>query len=344
MKSKSLILMIVSLGFGLIAAVGISQVMGKNNSSEPALKTAPVLVATDHLKTHTILTEENVKVVKWPITIIPEGAATSLEEIQNKAIGGRLSKDMPIMIGDLVNKSDIGGLTIPPGKIAVAIKVAADDTLSGLLRPGDKVNVIGVFRIRQDGRNVVTSSTILKNVEVYAVDGGTKNIGAREGGAKSSAVVAVLVSPRQAEILTLVQKEAHLKLALRGNADDDESVVDGEKLVAQVFGSLDKKKDVENGEEGDEDGDRKQGSLGGYLKGMVGNMKQPERMRVWSGFSPETFTFGVNGEVPVSDRAPAVPPSNPEDRPDERDAEGYDDNTRSDENDRGLEQDQYPGE
>ena len=50
MKSKSLILMVVSLGFGLIAAIGISQVMGNNKQVEPTVERAQVLVAAKSLK------------------------------------------------------------------------------------------------------------------------------------------------------------------------------------------------------------------------------------------------------------------------------------------------------
>ena len=63
MKSKSLILMFVSLGFGLIAAIGIGQVMGKGgDTGEKAPEMSPVLVAIDLVNMHTDLTEENVKI------------------------------------------------------------------------------------------------------------------------------------------------------------------------------------------------------------------------------------------------------------------------------------------
>ena len=81
MKSKSFMLMILSMGFGLIAAIGISQVMGRSKgSNQPAQKMAPVLVAADHLDMNVLLTEENVKIENWPEAIIPEDAAVALED------------------------------------------------------------------------------------------------------------------------------------------------------------------------------------------------------------------------------------------------------------------------
>ena len=107
MKSKSLILMVVSLGFGLVAAVGISQVMGRGtNVAAPKIQTGPVLVTTDTLDHNAVLSESNVKIENWPLQIIPENAATSFEQIESKALVTRMNKGLPILLSDLVNESE----------------------------------------------------------------------------------------------------------------------------------------------------------------------------------------------------------------------------------------------
>ncbi len=85
MKSKSMILMVVSLGFGLVAAIGISKVMGGSSGPDkPAVKTGPVLVATSQFDHGTLLTEENIKVEDWPLQIIPENAMTDIEDVKDR--------------------------------------------------------------------------------------------------------------------------------------------------------------------------------------------------------------------------------------------------------------------
>ena len=76
--------MVMSMGFGLIAAIGISQVMGR--SSAPASsgpKMGAVLLTADHLDHHTFLNEENVKIENWPVSIIPENAVTDIAQIKD---------------------------------------------------------------------------------------------------------------------------------------------------------------------------------------------------------------------------------------------------------------------
>ena len=59
MKSKSIFLMAVSLGFGLVAAIGITQVMGRNKAEPVAeVEKQTVLVAVEDLDINTELTPE----------------------------------------------------------------------------------------------------------------------------------------------------------------------------------------------------------------------------------------------------------------------------------------------
>ena len=78
MKSKSLILLVLSIGFGIVAAIGISQVMKNQAIAEPVeTPRGPVLLASADLGLHEKLTEENVKLENWPTDTIPENAVTT---------------------------------------------------------------------------------------------------------------------------------------------------------------------------------------------------------------------------------------------------------------------------
>ena len=225
MKSKSLILMFVSLGCGLIAAIGIGQVMGKGGGGEVAVEMSPVLVAIDMVDMHTTLTEENVKIDHWPTGIVPEGAISSFEELEGKINTQRLGKGTPILMTNVDRRENVnvGKLPIPKGFKVCAIKVSGDDTINGLLAPGDHIDVIGVFKTREDGEQVSVSKTFLKNVPVYSVNASFSNTGQREESASAkSAIVGLLLNQRNSEQLVLVQKVAQLKLVLRGESEGDE--------------------------------------------------------------------------------------------------------------------------
>ncbi len=246
MKSKSVVLMVVSLGFGLIAAIGISQVMGNNSQAEPAIKRAQVLVAAVNLKHGDDLTEESVKIEHWPADVIPETAARDFQQIKFKKITTRLSKSLPILLSDIASPEEIGRINIPKGYKLVAIKVSAEETFSGLLQPGDRVDVIGVVNVRdQDpgtaNKTMTVSKTFLKNIEVYSVDGKLHSGGPREGSA-GNAIVGVLVTEKQSEMIVLVQKVAKLRLVLRGDHEeeaDGEEFTDYSGFYESVFGKDD---------------------------------------------------------------------------------------------------------
>jgi len=336
MKSKSLILMIVSLGFGLVAAVGISQVMGRGGTIEqPKISLGPVLVSVEQLEHSNELDETNVKLENWPVEIIPENAATSFAQVENMAIVTRLSKGLPILLTDLVDKNSVKELVIPPGFKVVAIPVSADDTFAGLLTPGDKVDVIGIFKVRRKNEMRTTSKTFLKAITVFSVGNQMRSDLKREGG-NGSAIVGVLLNEKQTEQIVLVQKEAQLKLVLRGkDADEEES--DGS--LVEIF---------DDGE--DENGEGQHENSSQYQSASYGGDSNGWTTRIWNGGDVETFRYNALGALPESEeRVSFGPPQTSRFSRDDKDdeesnSEDNEDYEQSSDSDRSLEEDQYPDE
>lgn len=332
MKSKSLILMFVSLGFGLVAAIGISQVMGRGGGDgAPAITMGPVLVTVKSLEHNEELNDTNVKIENWPIEIIPETAARSLEQIENMAVLKRMSKGLPILTEDIINKNEVAKLPIPKGYKVVALPVAADDTLAGLLSPGDKVDVIGIFRVTRNGETRTTSKTFLKAITVFSVGNQMRNTGQRDG-ANNSSIVGVLLNEKQSEDIVLVQKEAQLKLALRGDdAEDEEATDTGFAGLGSMWDSeyANEKKPEESGDEPE------------YQQVSAGN-PDAWTTKIWNGNTVETYSYQGVDSIPSMDTSQTVGPPIP--RPSVPDPDDYEDYEQSESPDRDLEEDQYPGE
>ena len=166
MKSKSLILMFVSLGFGLVAAIGISQVMGRGGAGGGNVRTSPVVVAVDFLDINTELTDERVKVEQWPANIIPENAVRSMEETSNKSSVRAIPKGAPIFKDDIIDKNKAHDLVLKEGQRLISIKVGAEQIANGLMKPGDRVDIIGTFTSNGGGNSSSFSTTFLKNIQV----------------------------------------------------------------------------------------------------------------------------------------------------------------------------------
>ena len=237
MKSKSLILLVLSIGFGIVAAIGISQVMkGQAIAGTVETPRGPVLLASADLSLHEKLTEENVKLENWPIDTIPDNAITTLEEITDMVTRTRMSPGIPIVRSAIQHKNISTGPSIPEGMKVVAVRVAADDTIGNLLRPGNKVDVIGVFKTRNSVTNQRTTSsrTFLKALEVYSIGNKTEIDSSERANQNASSIVGLLVTQKQSEALVFVQDTGSIKLVLRGDDADNEGDVGLEDLQQEL--------------------------------------------------------------------------------------------------------------
>ena len=312
MKSKSLILLILSIGFGIVAAIGILQVL-KNTAGadQPSTPRGPVVLATDAVDIRTVLTGDNVKIENWPLDIIPPDAVTSIDEITDMVTLSRLSKGMPIVKGAIQHKNIVDRTPIPEGMKVVAVRVSADNMIGDLLQPGNKVDVIGVFKKRdkRSGFNTSTSRTFLKALKVYSIGNQTTARTKEKAGSSSgTSIVGLIVNQKQSEALVFVQDTGSIKLVLRGDDDEnDGSVGDLGDIEEELLADDSKASEP--------------------LKDM-GNLK------IWKGPTITTTEFGQDG-------APKDTMSNGSDR---GGSSNRGDSGGREDDDRGIDDDQYRGE
>ena len=129
----------------------------------------------------------------------------------------------PIIEAKLFAKGDQGsGATdlIPKGYRVVSVKVD-DVSGSGLILPGDRVDAL--VHLTDNGRigetNRSSTRTFLHNVKVFAVN----NVYSRESNrteAITAKTISLLVTPQQAELVTLANEMGKIRLVMR-SADDD---------------------------------------------------------------------------------------------------------------------------
>ena len=240
MKSKTLMVLFCALGFGVLAAVGIVNALG-NDKGAVVEETLPVLVVDDFLDIQTPLTEENCHVDYWPAKLVPQGVVSDLKDIEGMFNKTRLSKGLPVMLEQIAKQAFFDRDMIPPGHKVVAIKVREDDTISGLLKPGQQVDVIGVVDAPDvNGRSsrLKVAKTFLKGIRVYSVNGERDgSASSEEKGRRGDAIVGVLVNEKQSEQIVLVQRVGNLKLVLRAKTDNitPESNPDFNQLFAGII-------------------------------------------------------------------------------------------------------------
>ena len=173
MKMKSLILIFIALGCGLVASIGISQVMSQGGKGQK-IEMDQILVAKDAIDSGKKFDANMVQFEEWPKQRIPDGAIRKMDEVEGKWSRYRFFKGEPILQAKISDKPGGVDQIIPVGYRVNNIKVD-EDTVIEAITPGDTVDV-SVF-LEGNGRNGVQKTgvyTILKNVRVFAKGGQTE--------------------------------------------------------------------------------------------------------------------------------------------------------------------------
>jgi pilus assembly protein CpaB len=228
MKSKSLMLFTVAAGCGLIAMIGARQLLARNQGSRG--DSVPILVARQSINPGVRLTPELVVFKEFPRTHVPEGAVTKEAQYADRALKSRAYPGQPILLAQLGEKGQFGtSVEIPPGMRLATLKVDPTMIHSGIMRPGDRVDVILTYQLnRRGGPKDTRTRTILQYIQVFAMGNQTmgSDLAEKETAAKDVKGITLLVTPIQAQILKYAESKGELHLTLR-------SVLDKEAVVAE---------------------------------------------------------------------------------------------------------------
>ena len=220
MRPKSLILLALALGCGLVASIGISQVMesrrGQKSTNEEQTE---ILVALDDIERNAELSDKNVVLKPWPKAQVPAGAITKIEDVIGRRPNTRVFKEEPILEGKLGTGEGATRASgeIPPGFGTVPVRMDNSQN-TGLILPGDRVDV-QVFINKGPNVPQATTITFLEDVSVFAVNSEIRHDPATD--AKIDAkTVSLLVTPEQAAKLTLAAEIGSIRLFLRGSKSE----------------------------------------------------------------------------------------------------------------------------
>jgi len=169
----------------------------------------------------------------------PEGAVASVTRAATDLATGGAKADYvgsvvrePILAGEpivgrkIVRAGDSGYMAayLEPGMRAMAIRVTVETAAGGFILPGDRVDVLltrqsnlGNIGAQEGDRSKFTSSTVMQNIKVLAIDQSTR--AGEEEQAVVGATATLEVGPRDAEALALAKSEGELSLVLRSYAD-----------------------------------------------------------------------------------------------------------------------------
>jgi pilus assembly protein CpaB len=233
-QTRTLIVLLVALGAASAASFGVYRAISRIPVREVEIATRHAVVATTSLPMGTMLTRDNVKLIGWPASAPLAGGFDNVDAVIDRGLLDALSENEPITESKLAPKEAGAGLapSIPAGMRALSVRVNEVIGVAGFVVPGTRVDVL--VTVQQD--DISRSQVVLSNVQVLSAGTRYDQENARQDGRPiPSTVVTLLLSPEDAEKVTLAEAEGSLMLALRNPLDTEETETEGVR-IANLFG------------------------------------------------------------------------------------------------------------
>ncbi len=233
MKPGNVFLVAILVG-ALAAAMGVryvhnlqQQIAEIRNSGNRT--TVDVVVAADQIPIGSRIEANQVKLVAWPVEAQPEGTARATKDVLGSIARATIERNQPILHQDLVAQgAGLLPLMIPEGMRGMSVRVDTVTGVSGFITPNSHVDV--VIAGQAEGEPDQKSKVVLQNVKVLATG---KSIEQKDEKPVEVPTVTLLVSPEDAERLTLAARFEPVRLALRNYRDEE--VVKTSGIVTRVL-------------------------------------------------------------------------------------------------------------
>jgi pilus assembly protein CpaB len=231
-NTRTIVVLAVAILMAGLASFGVWLTVRSMPVREVEIARAQAVVAARPLTVGTMVTKDDVKVVPWPAANQVPGSFTEIDKVVNRGIIVATAENEPLTEAKLAAVGSGAGLppTIPEGMRAISVRVNEVIGVAGFVIPGTRVDVMVTVR-RPDS----TSQTrvVLSNVTVLTA--GTRFDQERataEGKAIPTSVVTLLLTPPDAEKMTLASEEGRIMLALRNPLDTAPTVTEGARMNA----------------------------------------------------------------------------------------------------------------
>lgn len=215
-RTRLLLIGFVALALGAIVSYTVYRTLQTRTGGDAA-PGVDVVVAANDISVGSKVTEGDVKVVRYTAADLPANAF----HLKTSVIGrGAI---LPIARGEFFLPSKLAGENagsgmqslIPTGMRAVSVRVNEVIGVAGFVVPGTRVDVL--LTGNPSGAPEQQTTTVLENVAVIAT--GQKLERNTAGEPQVTPVITLLVSPDDAQKLTLATTQGKIQLALRNPLD-----------------------------------------------------------------------------------------------------------------------------
>jgi pilus assembly protein CpaB len=219
MNKRVVVILLSAFAIATACSYLVYRVVGKRLMAMQQNTTRVIVAATD-IKLGSLLRDVDLGTTEMA-NPVPKGVLVNRQEVVGRGVISNLYQGEPIMESRLAAAGSGGGLaaTISQGMRACAVKVDDVVGVAGFVTAGMRVDVL----ISGNPPGAVNPSegpkvkTLLQNIEVLSAGTDIQKDG--EGKPKQVQVVNLLVTPEQAEVLSLASNQTHIQLVLRNPLD-----------------------------------------------------------------------------------------------------------------------------
>ena len=243
-----MVLVLATAALGLIAYSNMTPkpvVQFTENTPVPAPPTVGYFVAARPLPRGTLAREEDFAVRSVPSDSVPIQAIRDTPDaktgLRGSLVRNFLDTGSPVTSQDISHPGFLASVLAPDSR-AISIKVDAESSVSGLIRPGDYVDVVSTQVIEKaDLTDGTLSETVLHNVRILAIN--------QDGPANKERTVSLELAPEQVKKITVAEQLGKLSLAVR-SAVDQQDTGDTDTTVVVYAGNKVKKYSVKKHDTG----------------------------------------------------------------------------------------------
>ena len=246
MNPRFLLALVISAGVALVVSGIFYQIAVRDQAPETEqVVMKEIVVATKDLNTGATIMAADLRMEPWPSNKIIEGNFMEMDELVNRVPIGRILANEPIVERRLAEPGSGFGLApkVPLGMRAMSVRVNDVIGVAGFVLPEARVDVLVTGSPRggnsADGR---MTKTILSNIRV--ISAGENLEPDASGRPQRVAVVTLLVTPEQAELLTLAGSQGRLQMVLRNSRDEEVAETQGVREPEIFFAKVQPQKVV----------------------------------------------------------------------------------------------------
>jgi len=198
----------------------VYRLVGVRLAAAKPMATAQLVAAAKDIPLGAVITKADLTTITIAGTA-PKGTISKMDDAVGRGVISEIFQGEPILESRLAGIGSGGGLapTIPQGMRACAVRVDEVVGVAGFVLPGSRVHVLvsgnppGPAAATQG----VETQTLLQNIQVLSA--GTDIQKDAEGKPQQVQVVNLLVTPEQAETLSLASNQLKIQLVLRNPLD-----------------------------------------------------------------------------------------------------------------------------